>query len=220
MIEISSEELQAKKTQAEAGVKQAEAALKAAKETYEQAQAGVDAAEAVVKQAQAGVDAATGKVGEAKAGVKASEKQYEAATAVKDKANNGARSQEVEQAQLAYDLLKKSYDRVAELVEKGAVSQQKLDEIKAQMDVAAQTLSMAKEGARTEDKEAAQATSQQALAGVEASKTRVDQAEAGVTASQAQLTQAMAGVQSSKALLAQASAGVEAKEGLDRKSVV
>ena len=49
LIEISSEELQAKKTQAEAGVKQAEAALKAAKETYEQAQAGVDAAEAVVK---------------------------------------------------------------------------------------------------------------------------------------------------------------------------
>lgn len=214
LIEISSEELQAKKKQAAAAVTQAEAALKASKEQLEQAKAGVEASKGLVEQAQAGVEAAKGKVNEAQAGVKASEKQYEAATAVKDKADNGARTQEVAQAQAAYDIMKTSYDRVAKLVEKGAVSQQKLDEIKAQLDVAEQTLSMAKEGARTEDKKAATATSEQAQAGVEASKTRVDQANAGLTAAQAQLTQAMAGVESSNALLYQAQAGVEAKEGL------
>lgn len=214
LVEISSDELQAKKQQAEAALKQAEAGLKAAKELYEQAKAGLDASNGLVEQAQAGVTAAAGKVNEAKAGVAASEKQYAAATAVKEKADNGARTQEVIQAQAAYDLMKTSYDRVAALVEKGAVSQQKLDEIKTQLDVAAQTLSMAKEGARAEDKAAATATSEQAAAGVEASKTRVDQAEAGLTAAKAQLTQAMAGVDSSKALLSQAQAGVEAKEGL------
>ena len=214
LVEISSDELQAKKQQAEAALKQAEAGLKAAKELYEQAKAGLDASNGLVEQAQAGVTAAAGKVNEAKAGVAASEKQYAAATAVKEKADNGARTQEVIQAQAAYDLMKTSYDRVAALVEKGAVSQQKLDEIKTQLDVAAQTLSMAKEGARAEDNAAATATSEQAAAGVEASKTRVDQAEAGLTAAKAQLTQAMAGVDSSKALLSQAQAGVEAKEGL------
>ncbi len=214
LVEISSDELLAKKQQAQAAVKQAEAALKAAKEQYEQAKAGVDASKGLVEQAQAGVKAAEGKVSEAEAGVTASQKQYEAATAVKQKADNGARSQEVIQAQTAYDLMKASYDRVVILVEKGAVSQQKLDEIKAQLDVAEQTLSMAKEGARAEDKAAATATSQAAQAGFDASKTRVDQAEAGLLAAKAQLTQAMAGLDSSTALLYQAQAGVEAKQGL------
>lgn len=214
LIEISSDEIQAKKQQAEAALRQAKAGLEAAKKVYEQAQAGLDASNGLVEQAQAGVNAAAGKVNEAKAGVAASEKQYEAATAVKEKADNGARNQEVVQAQAAYDLMKASYDRVAALVEKGAVSQQKLDEIKTQLEVAKQTLSMAQEGAREEDKKAATATSQQALAGLEAAKTRVDQAEAGLSAAKAQLTQAMASVDSSKALLAQAQAGVEAKEGL------
>lgn len=214
LVEISSDEIQAKKKQAEAAVAQAEAALKAAKELHEQAKAGVEASKGLVQQAEAGVKAAEGKVSEANAGVKAAEKQYEAATAVKNKADNGARTQEVVQAQTAYDLMKASYERVAVLAEKGAVSQQKLDEIKAQLDVAEQTLNMAKEGAREEDKAAATATSEQAQAGVEASKTRVDQAEAGLSAARAQLTQAMAGVDSANALLLQASAGVEAKEGL------
>ncbi len=214
LIEISSDELQAKKKQAEAALSQANAALKAAKEQLEQAKAGVDASKGLVEQAQAGVKASSAKLNEAEAGVKASQKQYEAATAVKEKAENGARTQEVAQAQAAYDVMQKSYERVATLVEKGAVSQQKLDEIKAQLEVAKETLSMAEEGAREEDKKAATATSEQAAAGLEAAKTRVDQATAGLTASKAQLTQAMAGVDSSNALLYQAQAGVEAKEGL------
>ncbi len=214
LIEISSDELQAKKAQAEAGVAQAEAALKAAKEQYEQAKAGVEASNGLVAQAEAGVKAANGKQHEAQAGVVASQKQQEAATAIKEKADKGARDQEIAQAEVAYNIMKTSYDRVKLLAEKGAVSQQKLDEVKAQLDLAEQTLSMAKEGARVEDKKAATATSEQAQAGVDASKTRVDQAEAGIQAAQAQLTQAMAGVQSSQALLYQAQAGVEAKEGL------
>lgn len=214
LIEISSDELQAKKKQAEAAFSQANAALKAAKEQLEQAKAGVDASKGLVEQAQAGVKASSAKLNEAEAGVKASQKQYEAATAVKEKAENGARTQEVAQAQAAYDVMQKSYERVATLVEKGAVSQQKLDEIKAQLEVAKETLSMAEEGAREEDKKAATATSEQAAAVLEAAKTRVDQATAGLTASKAQLTQAMAGVDSSNALLYQAQAGVEAKEGL------
>ncbi|NLK36876.1 MAG: HlyD family secretion protein [Epulopiscium sp.] len=214
LVEISSDELRAKKAQAEAGVAQAEAALKAAKEQYEQAKAGLEASNGLVKQAEAGVKAATGKQQEAQAGVVASQKQQEAASAIKEKADNGARAQEIAQAEVAYNIMKTSYDRVKLLAEKGAVSQQKLDEVKAQLDLAEQTLSMAKEGARLEDKKAATATSEQAQAGVEASKTRVEQAEAGVQAAQAQLTQAMAGVQSSQALLYQAQAGVEAKEGL------
>lgn len=218
LIEISSDELQAKKQQAEAAVAQAEAGLKAAKELHEQAKAGVAASKGLVEQAQAGVKAAESKVNEAGAGVTASQKQFEAATAVKEKAENGARTQDVAKAQTAYDLMKASYDRVAVLAEKGAVSKQKLDEIKAQLDVAEQTLSMAQEGARIEDKAAATATSEQAAAGLEASKTRVDQAEAGLAAARAQLTQAMAGVDSSNALLLQASAGVEAKEGLVKQA--
>lgn len=218
LIEISSDELQAKKQQAEAAVAQAQAGLKAAKELHEQAKAGVEASKGLRDQAGAGVKAAEAKVNEARAGVKASEKQFEAATAVKEKAENGARTQDVIKAQTAYDLMKASYERVAILAEKGAVSKQKLDEIKAQLDVAEQTLSMAKEGARIEDKAAATATSEQAAAGLEASKTRVNQAEAGLTAARAQLTQAMAGVDSSNALLLQAQAGVEAKEGLVKQA--
>ena len=214
LVEISSDELQAKKKQAEAALTQAKAALKASQEQLEQVKAGVNAANGLVAQAQAGVDASAAKLNEAEAGVKASQKQYEAACAVKEKADNGARTQEVAQAQAAYDVMQKSYDRVLALVEKGAVSQQKLDEIKAQLEVAKETLSMAEEGAREEDRKAATATSEQAQAGLEAARTRVDQATAGLTASKAQLTQAMAGVESANSLLYQAQAGVEAKEGL------
>lgn len=214
LVEISSEELLAKKTQATAGVAQAEAALKASKQQLEQAKAGVKASNGLVEQAKAGVKAAKEKINEAKAGVTASQKQQEAAAAVKSKADKGARDQEIAQAQVAYNVMKTSYDRVVLLAEKGAVSKQKLDEVKAQLDLVEQTLSMAKEGARAEDKKAATAISEQAQAGVEASKTRVIQAEAGAQAAEAQLTQAMAAVQSSNALLYQAQAGVEAKEGL------
>ncbi|WP_058485756.1 HlyD family secretion protein [Defluviitalea phaphyphila] len=212
LVEISSDEIMAKKAQAEAALQQAEAGLEAAQAQLEQAQAGVEASQGLVNQAQAGVEAAEGKLEEAKAGLNASKKQQEVAAAVNEKAQNGAREQEIAQAQAAYDVMKATYDRVSVLVEKGAVSQQKLDEIKAQLDIAEQTLSMAKEGAREEDKKAAQATNEMAEAAVTASQTRVDQAEAGVVAAKAQLSQATAALQASNALLYQAQAGVEVRK--------
>lgn len=214
LIEISSEELQAKKQQATAAVTQAKAALKASKELLEQAKAGVTASEGLVAQAKAGVTAYEGKVREAKVGVTAAQKEAEAMTAIKNQINKGSRAQMVQQAQIVCDLLQKSYERVATLVEKGAVAQQQLDEIKMELDLAKQMLSITKEGATADEKAAVVSVAQMAQAGVEAARIRVDQAEAALSAAQAQLTQAMAGVKSSQALLYQAQAGVEAKEGL------
>lgn len=214
LIEISSEELKAKKQQAEAAVAQAEAALKAAKEQYTQAQAGVKASQGLVAQAQAGIKAYEGKVQEAKAGVTAAKKEYQAIAAVKQDVSNGARKQVVTQAQAACDLMQKSYDRVAALAEQGAVATQTVDEIKMELDLAKQALSLAKEGASDEIKSAASSVTEMAQAGVQAANTRVDQANAALAAAQAQLTQAMASVDSSNAVLMQAQAGVEAREGL------
>ncbi len=226
LVEISSDELVAKKEQAQAAIAQAEAGLNAGNGQLEQAKAGVLASEALVKQAKAGVassealvnqvkagiDAATGKVKEAEAGLAASENQQQVAEAVAEKANNGARQQEVSQAQAAYDLMKSTYERVLSLEEKGAVSKQKLEEVKTQLDVSEQTLSMAKEGARNEDKMAAMATNEQAKSGVTVSETRIEQANAAKSASEAQLIQAMAGHQASEAQLTQAMAGLQASK--------
>lgn len=240
LVEIASDEIVAKKEQAEAAVSQAKAALElangqvaqaeagveASESQLEQAKAALDASKALVNQAQAGVSSARALISQAKSSVTASEgkvreaaagrdaalKQQEAAEAVQTKANNGAREQEIAQAQAAYDLLKTTYDRVSELEKSGAVSKQKLDEVATQLAVAELNLSMAHEGARAEDKAAAAATNDQAKAGITASQTRIDQAEAGLSAARAQLTQAMAGEQAAQAQLTQAMAGEQAAQ--------
>lgn len=214
LVEISSDELQAKKQQADAAVAQAEAALKAAQEQLEQAKAGVKASQGLVEQAQAGVKAYEGKVQEAKAGVAAAQKEHEAIQSVSDGINNGPREQIVAQAQSVVDLLQDSYDKVVGLVEKGAVAQSTADQLEAELEVAKQALSLAQEGASAEVKSAASSIAEMSQVGVQAANTRVDQANAALAAAQAQLTQAMAGVDSSNALLMQAQAGVEAREGL------
>ncbi len=138
LVEISSEELQAKK---------------------EQAQALIDAA-------QAAYNAAVG--------------QVEAAKSQLNKAQNGARDQEIEQARIYYDLMKKTYDKVEKLYKKGAVSEQKKDEVEAQLRIAEQKLSMAEEGARNEDISGAQALVTQAMSMQQAAKGKLDQAKAGL----------------------------------------
>ncbi len=138
LVEIDSEELKAKKEQALA----------------------------LVKAANAAYDAAKG--------------QVKAANALLEKAQNGAREQEIASAQAYYDLMEKTYDRVVKLYEKGAVSEQKKDEVETQLEVAKQTLSMAKEGARSEDISGAQALVAQALAMEQAAKGKLEQAEAGL----------------------------------------
>jgi len=125
-----------------------------------------DQAKALVEAAQASYDAAKG--------------QVEAASSVLEKARNGARKQEIAQAQAAYDLWLKTYDRVQKLYEKGAVSAQKCDEVKTQLDVAAQILSMAQEGARSEDISAAQATVVSAQGMEQAARAKLQQAQGGL----------------------------------------
>ncbi len=168
IVEISSEELEAKKLQLVAQVNQA--------------QAGVDASQAVVEMAQANYNLAEDRVNQAQAGVKASQSQRDIAVAISKKAANGARAQELAQAQSAYTLWESTYNRASVLYEGGAITKQKLEEIKTQMEVSKQTLSMAEEGARSEDKEAADAQVSMAEAGVLASSSVLAQANEGLNA--------------------------------------
>ncbi|MGE5678065.1 MAG: HlyD family secretion protein [Pseudomonadota bacterium] len=173
LVEIEDSDLEAKKVQADAQLLAAQAGFEAAKL---EAQAAEAARNAVMH-------------------------QVEAAQSTLDKANNGARKQEIAQAQAAYDLWKKTYDRVSDLYGKGAVSAQKVDEVKTQLDVAEQTLSIAKEGARTEDKNGAQALVQQASSTAQAYSEKVLQAQAGVKAAEQKVEMAKGVVQEVEAYL-------------------
>lgn len=126
-------------------------------------QAKEEQAQAVVKAAQASYEAAKGQVA--------------AAQATLEKAKNGARRQEIAEAQEYYDLMSKTYERVQKLCEKGAVSAQKRDEVKAQLEIAAQKLSLAQEGARSEDISAAEAMVIQATSMEQAALGKLQQAE-------------------------------------------
>ncbi|WP_099190106.1 HlyD family secretion protein [Tepidibacter mesophilus] len=119
-------------------------------------------------------------VSAAKGQLDAAQSQVAAANSQLDKAQNGARSQDIAKAQTYYDLMLKTYERVENLYEKGAVSAQKRDEVKAQLDMAEQTLSMANEGARTEDVSGAQAMVAAATNMVEAARGKYEQAKAGL----------------------------------------
>ncbi|MCF0196918.1 MAG: efflux RND transporter periplasmic adaptor subunit [Bacteroidaceae bacterium] len=99
-----------------------------------------------------------------------------AAAAVAEKANNGAREEQIrgayelwQQALAAKDIAQKSFDRTARLAEAGVVPMQKRDEVEATLKaltaqaMAAQSqYEMAKKGARYEDKKAAAAQRGQA----------------------------------------------------------
>jgi HlyD family secretion protein len=132
------------------------------------------------KAAEAGVNAA-------KSQYAAVEGQLSAVNAVLTKAKNGARSEDINKAQAAYDIMKKTYDRVATLHDSGAVSQAQLDEIQAKLTVATQDLHMAKTGARTEDIQAASGQ----VAAVEGTLAA---AESNVIASEELFRQALAGI--------------------------
>lgn len=99
-----------------------------------------------------------------------------AAEAQRAKAGNGARRQEItasyalwQKAQAGVDMAMKSYDRVQNLYDKGVMSAQKRDEAEANYKAMSATekaarsqYEMAKEGARKEDKAAAEALVRQA----------------------------------------------------------
>lgn len=114
----------------------------------------------------------------------------DAAFAQESKANRGARTQEVDaaaemcrKAQAGLDLAEKSYARVKRLYEEGVVPAQKLDEAeaaylsaKATSSAAQSQYDMAKEGARREDRIAAQALTQQAAGAVMEVEAYIDDA--------------------------------------------
>lgn len=100
----------------------------------------------------------------------------EAASALVEKANNGARKEQVrgafelwQQAQAAVEIAQKSFDRISRLYEAGVVTAQKRDEVEAQLkaytaqcEAAKSQYEMAEKGARYEDKKAATAQRGQA----------------------------------------------------------
>lgn len=86
----------------------------------------------------------------------------DAARAQAEKASEGARNQEVAQAEAAFEYAQKTYDRMKTLLEQEAISQAVFDQTEAQYKAAKEMYSMALEGARAEDKAAADALLKQA----------------------------------------------------------
>lgn len=126
----------------------------------------------------------------AQAGVMAAEAQLKAAEAVLDKAKNGLRTNEINKAQANYDIIRKSYDRIAALFSAGAASQAQLDEAETKLNVARQDLDMAREGTRKEDISAAQAQVAAAASNVVVAQEKYQQAMAGVLEVDTYLTDA------------------------------
>ena len=112
--------------------------------------------------------------------IEAKKQQAEAATAAAEaqynKAVNGARSQEVAQAKAAYDLAEKTYQRIKKLYDQEAISANTYDQVFAQYTAAKETYEMAEQGAREEDKAAAEALVQQAKAATAEVQTYLDDA--------------------------------------------
>lgn len=105
----------------------------------------------------------------------------DAAKAMSDMADNGARKEQIQaayqlyqQAQAATDIAKKSYERVQNLFDEGVVTAQKRDEAfaaykasEAQVKAAKSQYDMAKNGAREEEKRAAAKQAQAAKSSVD-----------------------------------------------------
>ena len=112
--------------------------------------------------------------------IEAKKQQAEAATAAAEaqynKALNGARSQEVAQAKAAYELAEKTYQRIKKLYDQEAISANTYDQAFAQYTAAKETYEMAEQGAREEDKAAAEALVQQAKAATAEVQTYLDDA--------------------------------------------
>lgn len=100
-----------------------------------------------------------------------------AAQAQADMADAGARSQEVAQAKAAYEYAAKMYERMKVLLQEEAIAQSTFDQVEAQYKAAKETYDMALEGARTEDKAAANALVAQADGAVAEVNSYLENAE-------------------------------------------
>ncbi|PTU46947.1 HlyD family secretion protein [Paenibacillus polymyxa] len=218
-------------------VKQAQAALLAAKSNVSKAKASVLQAQAGVGQAQATVSAAQAKKSQGTTAVsvtaEASSSQIEqakaasnAAKAKLDALKSGARPQELEQLQASVkvaketlDLTVKNLERAKKLQEAGAATQASLDQATlehqqavAKYNAESQKLDMAREGSRKEEITAAEAQYRQALAAVKeaqagAGKVAVQQED--VKAAQASVEQAQSAVKAAQSTVEQAQSAVE-----------
>ena len=219
LAQTDSRELHIALKQARAVLKAAEAQLSIVKATaqikieaqVEAAQASHDAANAQLEQAQMLARAkVTSQFEQAKAGVTAAEASLK-------KAMKGARSQEVQQAKAAVSGAKAglenaqaNFDRVQTLHQKDAISDQNLDNAKAQLDSAkaqyesaSEQLSLVEEGAQQEDINAAEAQLNQAQASLALAGVTVDTEDwkTQITIAESQVRQAEASLLSARELV-------------------
>ncbi len=132
-----------------------------------------DSIEAKKEQTEALVSAATGQVEAAEAAKQAAVAQY-------NKAENGARTEEVAQAKAAFELAEKTLKKIKVLYEEDAIPESKYDEVAMKYEIAKNTYEMAEEGAREEDKMAAQAVVTQAESMVVAAQGKLLEAKGGL----------------------------------------
>ena len=219
LAETDSRELLIALKQAEAGLKTAAAQLSQVKATAQinietqvaAAQATLDAAKAQLTQAQ----------GVAHAQVMAQHEQaiagVAAAEAGLEKALKGARSQEIQQAKAAVSGAKAglknaqvNFDRMQKLHETEAISDQSLDNAKAQLGGAkaqheslVEQLSLIEEGTRQEDISAAEAQRSQAQASLTLTRALVDTQDwkTQIALAESQVKQAEASLLSAQKLL-------------------
>ena len=219
LAQTDSRELRIALKQAETALKAAEAQLLTVKATaqikievrLETAHASLDAAQAQLKQARALAQAqVTSQFEQATAGVTAAEANLK-------KAMKGARNQEIQQAKAAasgakaeLENARANFNRVQKLHEKEAISDQNLDNAKAQLDGAkaqhagaVEQLSLLEEGVRQEDISAAEAQLYQAKASLALARVMVDAKDwnTQITMAESQVRQAEANLLSALELV-------------------
>ncbi len=107
-------------------------------------------------------------------GAEAAEREAEAARALAEKARAGARAQELEQARAAFEQADDEYRRMKILFERKSLAPNDFRKIEAHWRVARARYEEAQEGARREDREAAEAKARQADAAARLNKKRLE----------------------------------------------
>ncbi len=125
-------------------------------------------------QTQAQIEAASGQK-------KVAEADKQAAQAVLEKAQNGARPEELAQLKAQYDLAQVTYDRVKALYDQSYVPKADLDKAQTQLEITKQQYDLAKNGARAEDIAAAQAQVNKADSAIQAYNAQIKQAQGGLS---------------------------------------
>ncbi|WML36775.1 efflux RND transporter periplasmic adaptor subunit [Clostridium sp. OS1-26] len=125
-------------------------------------------------QTQAKIEAATGQK-------KVAEADRQAAQAVLQKAQNGARPEEIAQTKANYDLAQTSYDRVKALYDQGYAPKATLDEAQNKLDLTKNQYEIVKQGARAEDVAAAQAQVAKAESAIQAYDAQIKEAQGGLS---------------------------------------